>query len=174
MNTIEGSVRVFFALWPKEKQRGELSAWQLPCGGRVMLADTLHATLVFLGGVAGDRLEALKLAAEEVEAGCFEVTFDEARYWGDNHIAYAAPRVLPVQLLNLVHALEYSLTRHRFSFEKREYKPHITLRRNVRWTDEPLTGAVPVNWPVREFVLLQSEAGSYRILARFKLKTYEN
>lgn len=175
MDTTATNARVFFALWPDEAERRELSAWQtvLPCDGRAMRTDTLHATLVFLGEVAQDRLEALKLAAEEVGAERFELSFDEARYWGHNHILYAAPRVVPPQLLQLVRELELHLTRHRFKFEQREYKPHVTLLRNAHWTDNSLPAMPPVLWDVREFVLLQSELqngeANYRTLAHFSL-----
>lgn len=169
--------RVFFALWPVEAQRSALADWQHVlkklCGGRTMRADTLHLTLVFLGQVAADRLEALTLAAEEVCAEGFELCLDEARYWVHNHILYAAPGVTPAALQHLVNELEASLRRHRFDFDEREYKPHVTLGRNTHWSDEPLPDMLPVRWSVSEFVLLESvpenAASAYRILARFPL-----
>ncbi|MCX7192922.1 MAG: RNA 2',3'-cyclic phosphodiesterase [Proteobacteria bacterium] len=170
------SVRIFFALWPANAERGALVDWQCTledvCGGRVMRADTLHATLVFIGEIEAARLEALKLAAAEVVAGCFDLCFDEARYWGHNHILYAAPNVVPQQLVQLVRELELHLTRHRFKFEQREFKPHVTLLRNARWTEDPLPKMPPVRWLIREFVLVQSVRGeaNYRILANFSLK----
>lgn len=174
MDTTSNTVRIFFALWPDTAGRCGLAAWQAAlkahCGGREMKPDGLHVTLVFLGSVAADRLEALKLAAEEVAGECFELTLDEARYWEHNHILYAAPGVVPPQLVKLVCALEKNLTLHRFGFEKHEYKPHVTLLRNAHWTDQPLPGMSRVCWPVRDFVLLQSEGGSYRTLARFNLR----
>ncbi|MFA6204062.1 MAG: RNA 2',3'-cyclic phosphodiesterase [Gallionella sp.] len=173
MDTNDKTARVFFALWPDRTERGALSGWQPPllarCGGRVMRTDTLHATLVFLGEVEVVQLEALKLAAAEVSVARFELCFDEAHYWGHNHIVYAAPRTLPPQLIELVRELEQNLLRHRFAFERREYKPHVTLLRNAHWTDNPLPGMSQVCWHVREFVLLESAASSYRILARFCL-----
>lgn len=93
---IDPLARVFFALWPDEAVRSALSAWQPSlrelCGGDAMRADTLHSTLVFLGEVETHRLEALLLAAREVAGSPFEIDFDVARYWGHNHIVYAAPR----------------------------------------------------------------------------------
>jgi 2'-5' RNA ligase len=171
MNTPSDPIRLFFALWPDELVRRSLSGWPLPCGGRTMSSPTLHATLVFLGEVEAVRLEALKLAAEEVVAAAFDLRFDVARYWGHNHILYAAPRIVPGRLLNLVSELERHLLKHHFIFERREYKPHVTLMRNVHWNDTPLPEMTPVYWRVREFVLLQSVPGGahYRILANFRL-----
>ena len=137
-------VKVFFALWPTAAERSQLDAWQKPlqhlCGGRAMRGETLHNTLVFIGDVEQSRLEALQLAALEVSAACFELCFDGARYWGHNHIVYAAPDHVPQQLAQLVSALEQRLMTHRFKFDQREYKPHVTLLRNAHWTDVPKIG----------------------------------
>lgn len=171
------SVRVFFALWPTVAERAALAAWQPPlrrlCGGKAMRADTLHATLVFLGDVAVRRLEALKLAAEEAGGAPFELCFDRARYWGHNHIAYAAPSVVPEPLPQLVSDLERRLQAHRFRFDRRDYKPHVTLLRHAKWSDEPLPEMSGTVWHVREFVLVQSSSDDrgahYEVLARFPL-----
>lgn len=170
-------VRVFFALWPNAKGRAALASWQPPlcklCGGRAMRSDTLHATLVFLGNVAAHRLEALKLAAQEVEAERFELRFDLARYWGHNHIAYAAPSVVPTSLSLLVSDLEQRLRAHRFRFDHHEYKPHVTLLRHAKWSDEPLPEMPAAIWQAHNFALVQSlsdeQGARYEVLARFPL-----
>lgn len=169
------SAKVFFALWPTAAERSHLVEWQVQlehlCGGRAMDGGTLHNTLVFIGEVAQSRLEALQLAALEVSAECFELCFDEARYWGHNHIVYAAPAHVPHQLAQLVSALEQHLAMHRFKFDQRDYKPHVTLLRNAHWTDKPLPGMNPVCWQIHDFALVQSGQqnglASYRVLARF-------
>jgi 2'-5' RNA ligase len=174
----EPSFRLFFALWPDAAERAALSAWQQPlldlCGGRAMRADTLHATLVFLGEVAEQRLEALRLAAQEVKWQGFGLQLGAAHYWEHNHIAYAAPDATPPQLAELVRELENRLRRHRFHFENRPYKPHVTLLRNAHWNDAPLPPLPAVAWQFDEFVLLRSlrdgqGASHYEVLARFPL-----
>jgi 2'-5' RNA ligase len=177
-DTPNSTARVFFALWPSATERAALSAWQPPlrelCGGRAMLAANLHNTLVFVGNVAEHRLEALQLAAQEVEAERFDLRFDLARYWGHNHIVFAAPHSVPPQLAQLVHDLEQRLERHRFRFDRRDYKPHVTLLRHAKWSDVPLPEMPAVPWPVRDFVLVQSPQqegeSHYRVLARFPLR----
>lgn len=172
------TARVFFALWPSAAESAALAAWQSQlvqlCGGRAMRDDTLHATLVFIGNIGQHRLEALQLAAQEVEAEGFDLRFDMARYWGHNHIVYAAPIHAPQQLLQLVGALEQRLSGHRFKFDRREHKPHVTLLRNARWTDASLPAMQPVSWQVRDFALVQSahQEGlmKYSVLARFPLR----
>jgi len=174
----EKSARVFFALWPDKTERTALAAWQPGlheiCGGRSMRADTLHATLVFLGDVGLHRLEALQLAAQEVNGESFDLALDTARYWGHNHIVYAAPNTVPPQLVQLVHDLEQHLSKHNFRFDKHPYKPHITLLRHAQWSDEPLPEMRLVVWQARNFALVQSvpdeEGANYRVLARFSLR----
>jgi len=171
------NARVFFALWPTAAERGQLAKWRASltqlCGGREMRCETLHNTLIFVGEVEINRLEALQLAAQEVSTESFALCFDEARYWGHNHIVYAAPHHVPLQLVKLVDELEQSLTRHRFKFDRREYKPHVTLLRNAHWSDTPLPPMPPVRWQIRDFALVQSNSrdgkASYQVLARFPL-----
>jgi len=174
------TARVFFALWPNDAERSALAAWQAvlkpTCGGRVMRADTLHLTLVFLGNVPCARLEALQLAAQEVSAPGFDLLIDEARYWQHNHILYTAPGVVPRQLAYLVSALEKSLLHHQFEFEQRDYQPHLTLLRNARCGVASLAALPPVSWQIRDFVLLQSApqngVAAYQVLARFPLQEF--
>lgn len=170
-------VKAFFALWPTDAEHGRLAEWQKPlqhlCGGRAMRGETLHNTLVFIGNIEQSRLEALQLAAQEVIGKAFELRFDAAHYWGHNHIVYAAPSHVPQHLAQLVTNLEQSLARHRFKFDQREYKPHVTLLRNARWTDALLPAMKTVRWQIRDFALVQSlqkgGLASYQVLARFPL-----
>lgn len=171
------TLRLFFALWPSAAERTALAAWQPTlqhtCGGRAMRAEGLHATLVFLGEVESDRLEALQLAAQEVRAPALTLLLDVAHYWGHNHIVFAAPAHAPPALLQLVDSLEQSLQRHHFRFDARSFKAHITLLRKAQWSDAPLPAMPAVPWQVRDFALVQSlgdEQGvRYEVLARFPL-----
>jgi 2'-5' RNA ligase len=173
----ENRRRLFFALWPNDAERAAMAAWQLPlrelCGGRLMRADTLHATLVFLGEVAEHRLQALRLAAQEVKGQRFELILTTVHYWGHNHIAYAAPDAIPKQLAELVSGLELNLRKHHFHFEARPYKPHVTLLRNAQWSDAHLPSMPKVRWQIDDFVLVHSmhdEQGTqYEVLAHFPM-----
>lgn len=171
------TARVFFALWPTAAEGGQLAAWQKPlkrlCGGRAMRGETLHNTLIFIGDIELYGLEVLQRAAQEVGGEGFELCFDEARYWGHNHIVYAAPSQVPQQLIQLSNDLRQRLDAHRFKFEQREYKPHVTLLRNARWSDAPLPAMQPVCWKITDFALVQSVPHDgltdYRVLAHFPL-----
>lgn len=170
-------VRVFFALWPDTAGRNALATWQPElqplCGGRAMRGEGLHTTLVFLGDVGVERLEALQLAAQEVSGESFELKFTVAHYWGHNHIVFAAPAQTPPALLRLVGDLERHLRKHHFHFEPRSYKPHVTLLRHAQWTDSPLPLMNSVLWRMHDFALVQShrdeQGASYEVLARFPL-----
>lgn len=171
------SARVFFALWPKAAESGQLVAWQGPlkrlCGGRAMRGETLHNTLVFVGDVELYVLDTLQLAAQEVSGESFELCFDEARYWEHNRIVYAAPRHVPEQLVNLSNALGQRLDAHRCRFDRHDYKPHVTLLRDARRGDTPLPAMQPVCWQAEDFALIRSVhrdgLAGYRVLARFPL-----
>ena len=173
----ESSRRLFFALWPNAAERAAMAAWQPPlrelCGGRVMLPDTLHATLVFLGDVVEHRLEALRLAAQEVSGNGFELNLTRTHYWGHNHIVYAAPEAVPPPLAELVGELEHNLRKHRFHFERRPYKPHVTMLRHAQWSDADLPPMPAVRWQISDFVLVQSlsdeQGARYEVLARFPM-----
>ena len=169
---------MFFALWPEEAERAALAAWQPAlhklCGGRSMRASALHTTLLFLGDVLQHRLEALQLAAQEADVEPCDLAFDAAHYWGHNHIVYASPNAVPPQLAQLVHILERCLNRHYFHFDKRPYKPHVTLLRHAHWNDAPLPEMQRVVWQIRDFALVQSvpdeEGANYRVLVKFPLR----
>lgn len=169
--------RVFFALWPNDVERAAVAAWQGSlmklCGGSAMPEHNLHTTLVFLGEVAFERMETLQLAAREVNGTGFKLEFILARYWGHNHIVYAAPDCVPTHLSRLVESLEHKLQHHHFKFDKRPYKPHVTLLRHAHWIDSPLPAMSPVLWTARDYSLVQSiseaEGVRYEVLAKFPL-----
>ena len=175
MDSPKEPARVFFALWPRPREQTALAAWQdglhQLCGGRLMRPDTLHTTLVFLGEVAADRMEALQWAAQEVALEPFELCFDTAHYWGHNHIVFAAPGRVPPQLERLVQALQRRLTHHRFHFEQRPCQPHVTLLRHALWNDAGLPAMPAACWRITDFVLVQSLrdglGARYKVLARF-------
>ena len=137
------------------------------------MSDLLHSRVCNLLAKVFSGLEVLQRAAQEVGGEGFELCFDEARYWGHNHIVYAAPSQVPQQLIQLADDLVRHLDAHRFKFDRREYKPHVTLLRNARWSDTPLPAMQPVCWKIADFALVQSVPHDgltdYRVLARFPL-----
>lgn len=173
------SSRMFFALWPSAAERIALASWQPYLhellGGRVMQPNTLHVTLVFLGLVVENRLEALQLAAQEVDFQPFDLRLTEVHYWEHNRIVYAAPEVIPARLAALVDQLAAKLSNHCFNFDRRSYKPHVTLLRNAKWSDPALPIQPEACWKINKFVLVQSKGDEqgpcYEVLACFPAKS---
>ena len=166
----EETVRVFFAIWPDaaaQRRLAELAErLETVCDGRKVRAENIHLTLVFLGEVSVDRLDALCQAANEIQGAgvrAFDFAVEEIRYWKHNRIAYAGVAKVSQELLDLVSALQSALSAAGFSFDRQAYVPHITLVRKAKCpapSVELRTGlselAQPVVWPVREWVLVKS------------------
>lgn len=171
------AARVFFALWPDARVRGELArsarALQAGCGGRGLRATNLHLTLVFVGDVAVARLPALCEAAAAVRGAAVDMTVDRAAYWAHNRIAWVGPGQTPAPLAALVAGLEAALDGAGFGFDRRPYVPHVTLVRNARCRGEPVIDQ-PIAWRAGEFVLAQSlrnEGGAaYGVVGRWPLE----
>lgn len=156
----EETARVFFAIWPDATAQQQLAglAQQLEtvCGGRKTRTENIHLTLVFLGEVASERLDALQLAVKDIKAQAFDFAVEEIRYWKHNRIAYAGTSRPPPQLLHLVSALQNNLAAAGFAFDRQTlYMPHITLLRKAACHTLPEL-AEPIVWPVREWMLVKS------------------
>ena len=78
---------------------------------------------------------------------------------------------MPDELPRLHARIETGLNALGIETEARTYKPHVTLARKVR-KPPAVTELAPVDWPVRELVLVESRAGAapmYQPLARWVL-----
>ncbi len=170
--------RVFFALWPEAKLQRALHRlameYQPRCEARVMRADNLHMTLLFLGEMERARLPQLIEAAGKVSVPSFGLVLDRLSFWRHNRIGYAASQEKVPALDQLVVALQQELMAAGFQFDRREFKTHVTLLRNVRQILESQVVA-PMTWPVDAFVLVESVATDrgvrYQILQQWPLVT---
>lgn len=172
------SARIFFALWPDARVRGELDAAAVALhalrGGRRARADSIHLTLVFIGEIAAARLPEVLAAAAEVAARKFEILFDHAGCWRHNRVAHLGASLPPPELLDLVRQLETRLNAADIPFDQRKYVPHITLLRKADCSAQMTNPAsVPIRWPARDFVLVNSSLRSggalYEQLGRWPL-----
>ena len=178
--SIEGSseARVFFALWPEARIKRALHTlaleYQSRCEGRVMRADTMHMTLLFLGGVERARLPQLMQAAGKISAPAFGFELERLSFWLHNRIAYAAPLAEVPTLSQLVMALQQELIATEFLSETHEFNPHVTLLRHVGQALEPQAIA-PIIWRADSFVLVESvmtdRGVHYQILQKWPLST---
>ena len=151
--------RLFFALWPDERLRAQLGRRMPPLAegvhGRAQSPDQWHVTLVFLGAVADERQPAVWQAAERVVAAPFEVVFDALDHWRRPQVYCLAATQTPAPLVQLVAQLRAGLALEGFEPESRDYRPHVTLARNVK-TARPGPLPEPLRWPADRFALVRS------------------
>lgn len=179
------TARVFFALWPSKAVRDALvkatGAMHALYGGRQTRPDTLHLTLVFVGQVESSRIPELTAMAEAIKEKPFEADFDLVECWRHNHIGCLGASQMPESLRTLVKNLESGLKAIQIPFDKRPYKPHITLIRKADCRKDADSGGQekknpalgPICWPARDFVLVKSslrpDGARYEELGRWPL-----
>lgn len=152
-------VRLFFALWPGATLQNSFhvvaTSQQKNREVRGMRAETLHLTLLFLGDVLKERLPELFAAASGVQVGAFELELDRIALWKHNGIVYLAPSRPPGPLFMLVEQLGMHIEKAGFTYDRKDFVPHITLLRKARSTDLARQ-SIPLNWKVQGFSLMQS------------------
>lgn len=166
--------RIFFALWPEERERAALARLQhaLPLGGaRPTHPDDIHLTLAFLGVIPQERHACCEAAADRVQATPFAIPLTTVGHWPRPRILWCGPAATPPGLLALVDGLTQALGPCGVPREPRPYAAHITLARQAG------AGAVAsvaadwsLTWPVTGFVLAASRPGPpprYRVLRRW-------
>ena len=135
------TARVFFALWPTDSGRMELAHGirkaARGCSGRPVPEHNLHATLVFIGSVAVNRLSELQVLAAQVASAKvvapFELTFDRVEYWPKPRVLVAAARAAAgvASAGALARALLEATQRADFNPDSKPFRPHITIARKV-------------------------------------------
>lgn len=117
-------------------------------------------TLAFLGAVGRGRLPQLAAIARRSATRGFDIHLDRTACWPRHAVVYAAPQRVPPALAALVANLVAALREDGFEPEARVWQPHVTLLRDAR---APRDGApLAIDWPVRDFVLIESRGGEYR------------
>lgn len=156
------ALRLFFALWPDAATRERLADWtraiHRASGGRAMRPENVHLTLAFLGSTPSATLPAITAAARQVAPRVFTLRIDEPGYWRHNQIAWAGVKAPPPELDALVGDLRAALVAARIAFDPKAFVAHITLVRKAQ-PGFKLPHLAPIDWPVREFVLVRSATG---------------
>lgn len=144
--------------------------------GRAIPARNLHVTLAFLGEVPDARLPSVKACAAAVgTTHPFDLQFDRIEIWGRAHVLCLTTQCVPEPLLKLFERLRFNLLSEQFEVRHEEYRPHVTLARDVRrrTSEEPIE---PIRWRVQDFVLVQSQRGAagseYAVLERWSLEEH--
>ncbi|SFZ78702.1 2'-5' RNA ligase [Chitinimonas taiwanensis DSM 18899] len=111
----------------------------------------------------------LQAALAELPVPTLRLALGEWGFWLPG-IAWLAPRQPCDALMALAVGLRDLLDEHGFRFDRKAFRPHITLIRRAR---RPAAWPAPAQliWMVREFCLFASQPGpqgvQYRELARF-------
>lgn len=169
------SERVFFALWPDDITRRQLTqlSQQITQGlaGRVIHADNLHITLVFIGPV--DSHQCLETVAATIQGQRFSLTLDQLGYWRKPQIFWLGTTQLPTALSSLVNQLTAELRVCGYQLESRPYQAHVSLMRKVSSLPQPLPSIPPLQWSVEAFCLVRSltsaQGAHYQVIARWPL-----
>jgi len=171
--------RLFFALWPDEAVRRAIGNLvvnlPIPRGGRAIRPERFHVTVVFLGEFAplsDSMLAAVQAAGDSVRALCFDLALDHVDSFARSRVGWLGPRIVPAELMALHDALDGALRSAGVPLtSSTSFVPHITIQRNVR-TAVPAMELPPIQWKVRDFVLVTSVPGSpepYRIIRKWPL-----
>jgi len=128
--------------------------------GNFTRPENLHLTLIFLGEITQDRLAAVKRSIDSIEGKAFELnTKGLGRFRrGGGDIWWTGIDGSPM-LTRIYTTLADSLSDAGFEIEKRAFKPHLTLAREVFLkNDETMPGPVDsINIAVGKISLMKSE-----------------
>ena len=174
--------RLFFALWPDDALRpriAETAAWAVSehaPGGRALKPDKYHVTLQFLGDfrpLPPSLVESAKAAASAVRSPAFDLSLDEVGSFRGADVWWLGSQRAPDALRALFDSLGQRLAQHRVPVKSAaNFVPHLTVQRDVRRHIRP-TPVPPLTWPVREFVLIDSQPGRgtpYEVIGRWPLQ----
>ncbi len=168
--------RLFFALWPSDDLRAQIErdtrAFVMQAGGRPIPAANFHITLVFLGEVPDSQVSAARVAADAVHAASFRLSLGMIESWTGADVLVYSGEYPPPALGVLVDRLRISLLQHQFKLQRQTFKPHVTLVRKLP-RKLPKQPALVLQWPVTEFVLVESNASpigsEYTVIGRWAL-----
>lgn len=99
--------------------------------GRFSVPENLHLTLAFLGEISEDRIGDIKAAMDRVDVPVQTLVFERVGcFRRDSELWWIGLKKTPA-LMRLQQELSDALTDAGFRLEKRSFKPHITLAREM-------------------------------------------
>jgi 2'-5' RNA ligase len=164
----EATRRLFFALWPQQAARNALCEATeqavSACAGRAVPAQSLHATLAFLGSVPERRIGELQGIARRV-ADTFApeapvtLQFAELAHWVRPAILVALSAAASPAAHALAQLLKSETLAAGFAPDLKPFQAHVTLARKVgRAPAVPMTRAV--SWVFDAFALVESRTSA--------------
>ena len=166
--------RLFFALWPDNRQRDRMRDFISPVArlveGRAVDRRNWHITLAYIGDFPERRIDELLEAKSEVQVDPFRLRFDRLEFWPRPKIAALVPPIIPPELERLVEDLQGRVLAAGVNPEhQRVYRPHVTVCRNSRtFETQRLAQSAITEWSSFELVESVSEPGgvTYRPIVK--------
>ncbi|PSW04650.1 RNA 2',3'-cyclic phosphodiesterase [Photobacterium lipolyticum] len=158
--------RLFFALDLHHNGTNQSSFRQLCqlkqdllCDGRDVPERNLHITLAFLGSVTAKQKQALiNYTGKLTTIPAFSVSYSQLNYRKRNKIIWLDSDNPPFPLLTLASELKQAAIKAGLQQEDRPYRPHITLKKQVRRPPQSLPASPDLHFDFRHFGLYISEA----------------
>ena len=152
--------RLFFALWPKDELRREIEHETRfaarHSGGRVIASSNFHFTLAFLGSVPESRLAALFRCRDSVAIEPFELILGVLKRWPRQELLCLEPISGQDRLADVADRLRAALRAESFEIERRPFRAHLTLARDVRREHE-FKPIKPIHCLVERMELVESQ-----------------
>jgi 2'-5' RNA ligase len=163
--------RLFFALWPDDRQRDRLRDIISPMAklveGSAVDRRDWHVTLAYIGDFEERRIPELHEHAAAIMVEPFELHFNRLEFWPRPKIATLVTATVPHEVERLVGALNSVLVDQGVVPEERAYRPHITVVRRARpFETQRLAHPSGIEWTGFELVESVSQHGgvTYRPL----------
>ena len=163
--------RVFFALWPDNRQRDRLrdviNSVARTVEGRAVDRRNWHVTLAYIGDYPEDQVPDLLDRAKQIQVEPFQLGFDRLEFWPRPKIACLIAPTVPAEMESLVTTLNSLIQDIGVVHEDRTYRPHITVSRNARtFPTERLAQRATIEWSSFELVESVPAPGGvqYRVL----------
>jgi 2'-5' RNA ligase len=151
------SRKLFFALWPDNRQRDRLrdviNSVAREVEGKAVDRRNWHVTLAFVGDLPDTRIPELLSRAAEIQVEPFRLSFDRLEFWPRPKLACLTAATVPTELQALVASLDSLLLDFGVSPEERTYRPHITVSRSARsFVTERLAQRTSTDWSGFELI----------------------
>ncbi len=156
--------RVFFALWPDNRQRDRLrdvvNSVAKGVEGRATDRRNWHITLAYVGDIDEALIPNLQEQAARIQVAPFRLGFDRLEFWARAKVACLVSPTIAPELQKLVTDLNSVLSDVGVVPEDRTYRPHITVVQGARaFTTERLSQRATTEWSSFELIESVSRPG---------------
>ena len=157
--------RLFFALWPDDRQRDRLrdiiSPMSKSIEGTLAYRGNWHVTLAFVGEFPEEKIPELQLAASKIVVEPFRLRFDRVEFWPRQKLACLIGASVPPELERLVGSVNDVLGAFGIEPEEFTYRPHVTVATRARqFETQRLAQPAVSEWSGFELIESISQPGS--------------